>query len=430
MMQFRHYKTVICLIILCLPMTAIGQLTLEDAIENARTHAPINPLTQISKQTLNLQLKKLATHNRPQLTINGQATYQSDVTKINIDIPGMMLNPLSKDQYKITTTLNQNLYDGGQIALNKKIAHTAQMLEQNEVELALEKIQYQIIQLFFSVLEIDAQLKVIMTSRQSLSSSLKQLSASIEQGIALPSQQLELQAALLELDQQIIQLEASKKQAMQTMRLLTNADLSSDDTLVRPSSTTYAKQISADKYNLRRYDHQLQLTQQQFDLSQKTFNPTVGLFVQAGYGRPALNFLNNGFDPFYLVGIRMRWNFSHIYTKSLDKEISRINMQKISIKKETQLLTDQIELHKNQIEINKIKNIISQDNTLIRLRSQITKTAMAQLNNGTLSSADYIQIFNKEKNAREHLELHTIQLLKFQYIARHLSGLYMSDHKL
>jgi len=45
--------------------------------------------------------------------VNGQATYQSDVTSIPVKIPGMNIEAPSKDQYKLTAELSQILYDGG-----------------------------------------------------------------------------------------------------------------------------------------------------------------------------------------------------------------------------------------------------------------------------------------------------------------------------
>lgn len=50
---------------------------------------------------------------QPQVYLNAQATYQSEVTSIGLNIPGIEINELSKDQYKATLDVNQVLYDGG-----------------------------------------------------------------------------------------------------------------------------------------------------------------------------------------------------------------------------------------------------------------------------------------------------------------------------
>ena len=51
----------------------------------------------------------------------------------------------------------------------------------------------------------------------------------------------------------------------------------------------------------------------QSDLEDAVARPKISAFAQAGYGRPGLNFLDNGFEPFLQVGVRGQWNLSSLY---------------------------------------------------------------------------------------------------------------------
>ncbi|MGO8056053.1 hypothetical protein, partial [Rhizobium leguminosarum] len=54
-------------------------------------------------------------------------------------------------------------------------------------------------------------------------------------------------------------------------------------------------------------------------------HPRVSLFLQAGYGRPGLNFLKNEFDPYYVGGVRVNWTIGGYYTQKKEKELVEVN---------------------------------------------------------------------------------------------------------
>lgn len=105
------------LIILLLPAQLLfGQtntLTLDDCYRLARENYP--KLTDIEKQQQisALRISNIGSAWNPQLNLNAQATYQSDVTRIALPMPGIEIPALPKDQYKAYLDVRQNIYDGG-----------------------------------------------------------------------------------------------------------------------------------------------------------------------------------------------------------------------------------------------------------------------------------------------------------------------------
>ncbi len=61
-------------------------------------------------------------------------------------------------------------------------------------------------------------------------------------------------------------------------------------------------------------------------------------------------------------------------------------------------------------EIDKIKQIIELDKSIVEKRTSISKTAANQLENGTLTSSDYLTFLNAEKQAELNQRIHEIQL--------------------
>src|SRR5512133_1381394 len=76
-------------------------VTLEKCQQWARENHPVLRQSALYQQMLELKNDNLATADFPQLTLNGQATYQSDVTRIGISLPNIQIPQVDKDQYKI-----------------------------------------------------------------------------------------------------------------------------------------------------------------------------------------------------------------------------------------------------------------------------------------------------------------------------------------
>ncbi|WP_315821891.1 TolC family protein [Paraflavitalea speifideaquila] len=119
----KYWKTTILLLWIT---PALAQdstlLTLEQAYDLARQNYPLIRQKGLVKQTADLTVDNLAKGYLPQVTISGQATYQSAVTSVPIKVPGIDIPTLAKDQYRIQAEATQLLYDGGTIAAQKYAA--------------------------------------------------------------------------------------------------------------------------------------------------------------------------------------------------------------------------------------------------------------------------------------------------------------------
>jgi outer membrane protein TolC len=141
----------------------------------------------------------------------------------------------------------------------------------------------------------------------------------------------------------------------------------------------------------------------------------LAAFGQAGVGQPGLNFLDNSLSEYYIVGLRLNWQFSDLYTRGNDRQILQLNQEKISTQKamfDRQWKSVEVQI-KNQIDLQ--EELIEVNNSLVDLRSSISEVAAAQLDNGVINTADYISKINEEYTARINLEIATIRRLKSQY---------------
>src|SRR6476661_322120 len=110
-------------LLLLLPVTVFSQnITLDSLQDLARKNYPAIRQKDLLRKTASLNVINLNKNFLPQFSVNGQASYQSDVTTIDLTLPGgIKFEPPSKDQYKVTADVNQLIFDGGATKQQKAI---------------------------------------------------------------------------------------------------------------------------------------------------------------------------------------------------------------------------------------------------------------------------------------------------------------------
>ena len=89
-------------------------------------------------------------------------------------------------------------------------------------------------------------------------------------------------------------------------------------------------------------------------------------------------------------------------------------MQQNTITIQEEAFTQQIETAATRIlnTIEKLKKLIEKDNKIIALRQNILKTASSQLDNGVITSTDYISKLNAKTQAELNRKIHEIELIQ------------------
>ena len=137
-------------------VTTEPPLTLNQCYALVQAHAPLRRQQVLNDaQAANNQARLTTQLRLPQVAINGQASYQSEVTKLPIDVPGAIIPTLSKDQYRLTLDASQILYDGGTTRRQQELESLASQAGNQQVEVSLYRIREQVNALFFGALLAD-----------------------------------------------------------------------------------------------------------------------------------------------------------------------------------------------------------------------------------------------------------------------------------
>lgn len=418
-------KTLLILIsLICLLDETNGQsldkLTIEESYRLATENYPLTKQRELISRSEEYSLSNAAKGILPVITINGQDSYQSDVTNIPIEVPEV-IEELSKHQYKIYGELSANLYDGGVIRNQKESYRANAKIDEQKLEVELYKLKDRINQLFFGILLLDAQLVQNELLKSDIQRGIERINASIANGIALKSSADVLHAEYLKADQKTIELHASRHAYIEMLGLMIGETLNDSTRLEKPASLTLSSAIN--RPELRLYDYQRDAIDVQTRMLATRNRPKLSLFFQGGYGRPALDMLDNQPEAYYITGIRLNWTISGFYTYKKEKALLSINQTNLDLQKQTFIHNTNLSLNNHRGEVSKLHNVMATDDQIIALREKIKNTAAAQLENGVINSNDYLREVTAEDLARQNKILHEIQLLLAQYNLQTTTGI-------
>lgn len=401
--------------------SVISKLNLEQAYQLARSNYPLIKQKDLIGKTAFLTIENINTAYLPQLSLNGQASYQSDVTSINIPIPGASIVPMSKDQYKFWGELNQLIYDGGMIKNQKQIQERSTLIDDQKLEVELYKLKDRINQLYLGLLLIEAQISQAKLFNENIQIGLKTVNAQLASGTVFKSAALVLEAQLLQTDQRIVELKSNKKALSKVLGLFINLQIPENIQLEKPEMNDLLD-ATIDRPEIKLYAYQDSLLYIQNQIVSAKSIPKISLFAQGGYGRPGLNMLNNDFALFGIGGVRLNWSLSNLYTRKREHQVVALNQKINEVQKEVFVFNTTTQLSQQLEEVKKLQALSGIDQKIIDVRINITAASKAQLQNGVINSNDYLRELNAEDQTRNNFLLHQIQLLQAKINYKTIKG--------
>ncbi|HEY0680550.1 MAG TPA: TolC family protein [Chitinophagaceae bacterium] len=399
--------------IVIMPAVGNAQLTLDSVYSAAKKNYPLIRQKGLIRQTADLTIANIKKSFLPQVSVSGQASYQSDVTRVEVPLAGIKIEPPSKDQYRFVADVNQLLYDGGQLKQQQVLQELNAKVEEQKVEVEMYKVQDRVNQLYLGILYLDEQIKQVALIQKDIQTGIRRVEAQVENGVAFRSNLHVLQAEELRTGQRKVELIAGRKAFIEILSLFMGHPLDENTSLIKPDVTSIPKAEIA-RPELELFNDQVKALDHRYKIIRSANLPRTSLFVQGGYGRPGLNMLKNEFDLFYVGGIRFSWSLAGLYTNKRDREIVEVSKRIVDVQKETFLFNTNTQIKQQQSEIDKLRQLVESDNAIIDLRVKVKEAARAQLENGVITANDYLREVNAEDMARQTQITHQLQLLQAQ----------------
>jgi outer membrane protein TolC len=405
-------KKLILFAFILLSNSAFSQekLNLEVCYNLINKNYPLAKQTNLLAKQNEIDIEIIKTGKMPKIDFDIQATYQSDVTKMPITVPGYDIEAPNLDQYKANISLNQLIYAGGKVNATANVKIAELKTQQKQIEVSLYQLKNQVNQLYFSILNLQEKNKLLSAKKNQLLVQLKEVKSGIEFGVVLPSSDKVLEVELIKIEQQFLEIELNKISLIETLSKLIGTEIKTNITLENPIvSTNFSSEINRPELDL------FQLKKEQIEISESLISkqnaPTIMGFANGGLGNPGLDMLENAFKTYYWVGVKLNWNIFNGSKTKKERKSLLINKEIIDNETETFNLNTNIELNQQQSEINKINAFIESDYSIVKLRENILKTTESQLKNGVITSSAYITELTNLYEAENNLNTHKIQLL-------------------
>ena len=407
-------KLVLVLFLAFTVLWSYGQeLSLDSCQSMARRNHPLLRQAGIIDQISELRQQNIQVLNLPQFDLTARASWQSDVTKLALSMPGFAgPEPLSKDQYKAYVDIRQKLFDGGVAKKRGELEEADRLVSKQQNETELYKIKETVNSLYFNALIIQENLQIIDLKRETLEERIKTVSSAVNNGVSLPNELDQLRAENLLTDQQKTELKSTQHTTLALLEIVTGSIISEQTTFLKPTRSTIDINNDLKRPEIMLFTLQKSKLDKSVEVLTNSRKPFVYAFGQAGYGRPGLNMLDNNFADWYMVGAGLSWNIWDWHKSS--RERSTVKLQKDIIETNLDNFNRSVKMSLSQEENNilKLKNLINSDEQLVVIKDQITKRSAVALENGAITSADYIRDLNAALQAKANLETRKVQLVQ------------------
>ena len=413
-------KIMISLALIILSSVSRAQ-TLEECQQAAEKNYPLIKQYGLIAKTTQLTVKNIQKGWLPQVTVSAQATYQSAVTAWPESMQsmyqqmGLNMKGLSKDQYKIGIDLQQTIYDGGAIRSQRNLAQQEGKVQEAQTETNLYQVRRRVNEMYFSLLLLNEQIQLNEDVKALLQSSEKKLSAMVKGGTAATSDLDNVRAERLSVEQQNENLKQQKQMLQRMLSVFCGIEVNNTQ---KPAPVQIASSVN-NRPEMRLYNSQLELTEAKEKALDTQLRPKVGLFAQGFYGYPGLNMfedmMNRKWSLNGIVGVKLSWNVSALYTHKNDKARLSAQREMIENAREVYLFNNKLEEIQHNENINRYQTMMKSDDEIIVLRTNVRKAAESKLAHGIIDVISLLREINNENAAKTQQSIHEIDMLKEMY---------------
>lgn len=398
-----------------------AQITLDSCIYLARQNFPQYGQIKLLNEALDKQLWNISTNWLPTLNGTAQASYQSNVIDINILPPGFpTITPPPRDQYKFYLDASQLIFDGGTIRHQKNIVRSTTHVEEVKIEGEFFKLKEKIILTYFGILLINEQLSILNLTKNEISNSLKKAQIAYDAKTISAYQLNSILAEDIKFSQRQSELESQLTILIQTLQKICGRSIQSKDEFILPMELP--SNVTNNRPELKLIQLQRALLKYQNKVFVSNSIPKVSGFAQVGYSNPALNFLKNEFQTYYVAGVRLNWNISSLYQRNSGNKITKLNLGITQLQEEA--LNYQLNIAQTQyeVDISKFRQLIRTDQDLILLQTKIREASLLQYDNGIKDWSDYLKDLHAEEQAKMKEVVHRISFIQATYLNSNLFG--------
>lgn len=403
--------TLFVITLISVPVWAQETLRLETLEQQARNADPRVRQLELEAARTDLSLRNIAAERRPSFSVEGQAQYQSDVPQL----PFAGAPSIPKDTYDASVRVDQSILDPSVRA--RAAIERARLAEtQAGIHTALYALRQEVDEAFFTAALLQEREAQIATTITDLEARLSEAKARVREGAALPGDAASIEATLLLRQEDVTQLRANRRAALARLSELTGRPITAVDVLTWPDLGGAVADARKRLEDLRlrpeyeRFARVRDRLEAQKDIFVAQEKPRFSAYGRAGYGQPGINFLNGGFDTYWLAGVRVQWKPWNWGTAA--REQKALELQEESIKADEDAFTKSLRksVQNDVATVDYLQEVLALDERIVALRELIERETRARFNEQVVTAADYVDKTTDVLEARLARATHRVEL--------------------
>jgi outer membrane protein TolC len=399
------------------PLSGHGQqatLTLEECTSLARTNHPMIRQHDLINKSSEYTISNAGKAYLPSLSVTGIGAYIINGFP-TVTLPGAAAKEEQKTQAIAILQLNQTIWDGGATKSSKEITRAATETEKAAVDVQLFAIQQRVNEVYFGILLLDEQMKLLDVAEKNLKVNYDRLKLSTENGLGYRVEVDEVESELLKVGQRRTEFQYTRIAFADMLSLLIGKPLAVGATLARPIVSESVLTSTNNRPELIWFTNRTRLVETQSAMNKVSLMPKVSLLAVGVVASPGMQFGTSAISNLSLAGISVSWNTGGLYRNNNQRELDRIQMDRVGVERASFEFNQSLELKQYSADVSRQKAILEADGKIVELKTRIHQSLQLKFDNGLCSASDLILSINNEQDARSNKQLHEIQLLKSLY---------------
>ncbi len=400
-----------------LGQSALSELSLSTAYRLLESRYPALHNSGVLERVHQKELDQLDKSRLPELYLKADGRLQSQNAKLEVPDGVMLPFEIDLPLYSARTYVEAqyNILDGGLREARKNQKAEQLKADLQKIEVDRYALRQSLNQLFLGVAALRAQARLFDISIDDLRARKQQVAAGVEEGVLLESELTKITVKELEVQARKNNADHQLAGAIATLSELLGKELTDS---VRLEFPAFADPLQIPE--IKRKEQKL------FQLRQSALLANTGLidarrkarlnaFAQAGVGYPnPLNFLDKSTAPYGVAGLQFSWKITDWGRDKTDKEMLRLKAE--MLQNEQAAFEFNLENRKAGYlaAVKRLQAQLESDKEIAVLQRSILEQLTVQLDEGVITSADYITQVNAELAARQNILIHQTELLKIQ----------------
>lgn len=416
----RTAAAALLLAAMLMPAHGNAAITLDECLDKARENYPLVAKYGLVEHTARIELSDINKSWLPRVGVYAQATAQNKVP----GLPEALQNVLAQMgqesrgiglvQYKAGVDVTQTVWDGGATRAQRAVERARTYESQAALDVQMYAVRERVMNLFFGILLLDEQIARTENTVTLLRASRTLMESMLKGGVAMQSDVDMLEAQELSMVQQVTSARNAAKGYRDMLSLYVGENLDGEE-LVRPHAEMPAD-LESRRPELELFRARNLVTDARDAAVASSVMPKIGLFAQAYYGYPGLNYfdsmINRNLSFNVLAGVKVSWSIDTFYTRDNSRRRLALAAESTDADREVFLFNNRLQATSQVDAIEGLRAVMADDNRIVELRTSVRRAAESQLANGVIDATALLAKITDENQARLTASYHEIELLQ------------------